>query len=80
MKRSLVKNFLLDNKLSAAKLQPLTNDKKKHVATDFDWEGLEGLDLHATGLPGQLDDNVSETLYFVCDTSVNVFTFGGTKL
>lgn len=44
--------------MSSPKVTQETCNSRKHLATDFDWEGLEGLDLPAIGFQGQHNDNL----------------------
>lgn len=44
--------------MSSNKLTRKTRSSHKHLASDFEWQGLQGLDLPATGLSPQPEDDL----------------------
>lgn len=44
--------------MSATRVTRKTHYSRKHLASDFDWEGLEGLSFPATGLQDKRADDL----------------------
>ena len=44
--------------MSAPKVTRKTRNSRKHLTSDFDWEGLEGLDFPATVLQDKREDDL----------------------